>query len=235
VAKKLDDIRKQLNNEADNFFDYLYNSLDGEIVEFLTILSEETNAYLFSGIIRDYFLKRYRIRDVDIVVESDENIENIIEKFEYRQNSYGGYKIHTKTLDIDLWNIHKTWALNNSQTTLNFDLEKYIPTTAFFNFSAILYSLNEKQFYYSRHFLSFLRDKEIDVVFEPNANYQLCIVNSFYYADRYNLRISERLKKLIYKFYKREESDYSNIQDKHFGRLIYTNDEIDRRIKALSI
>jgi hypothetical protein len=236
VAKRLDKIRNSVDNEADQFFDYLTTTLDKEIIQILSTLSGGTKAYIFSGIIRDYFLRRdQKIRDVDVVVESEDILQPILKTFEYKKNSYGGYKIKTESVDIDLWSIQKTWALNNVQATLNFELAKYIPTTSFFNFSAVLYSLNDKQFYYSKHFLNFLRDKKIDVVFEPNANYQLCIVNSFYYSDRYKMKLSEQLKKLIKKLFNREDKEFSKIQQKHFGRIIYSNDEIERRVKAISI
>jgi hypothetical protein len=220
VAKKLSDIESIVTSQNELFWDFLEKTLANDVFDFLNSLRQQTEVYLFSGVIRNYFLKNYSIRDLDLVIKSESNLQELFSKYEHRRNSFGGYKFSIGDLEIDLWSIDKTWAFKNHQMILGFELDKYMPLTAFFNFSSIIYSTNEKKFIYSKYFLTFLRDREIDVVYEPNANYQLCVVNSFYYADRYKLKISDNLKKLIIRLYHREPKDYQEIQKKHFGQIL---------------
>jgi hypothetical protein len=235
VAKKLSEIEDLINSKNTLFFEYLEESLDKNVFDFIKKLSKSTDTYLFSGIIRNFFLENYTIRDIDLIIESESKLDKILNNYQYRKNSFGGYKLSINHMDIDIWSIKNSWALNHGQITLDFEIERYIPSTAFFNFSAVLYSIRNKEFLYTKSFLNFLISKEIDVVYEPNANYQLCLVNTFYYSDRYRLIISDRLKEIIKKIFTRESNDYSEVQKKHFGKILYENKEIERRIISIDI
>lgn len=234
MAKKLSEIKELIESREIPFYHFLEEVIDTNVFNFIELMSQKTNVYLFSGIIRNYFLKNSIIRDVDIVIESDDKIQSLIKKYEYRINSFGGYKVMINDMEIDIWRMDKTWAINYHQTILNFDLDKYIPNTAFFNFSAIIYSINKKEFIYTKHFLRFLRDKKMDVVYIPNANYHLCVVNSFYYSDKYNLKFSKHLSEIIKKIHSRIDKDYSSVQKKHFGEILYKNLEIEERLEKLN-
>ncbi|WP_055437149.1 hypothetical protein [Lacinutrix algicola] len=234
MARKLSKIKELIESKEKPFYHFLEEVIDTDVFNFIELLSQTTNVFLFSGIIRNYFLKNSTIRDVDIVIESDEGIQSLLEKYEYRINSFGGYKVMINRMEVDIWRMDKTWAINHHQTILNFDLDKYLPNTAFFNFSAIIYSINKKEFIYTKHFLRFLRDKKMDVVYIPNANYHLCVVNSFYYSDKYNLKFSKKLSETIKKIHSRIDKDYSSVQKKHFGEILYKNVEIDDRLQNLN-
>ena len=80
------------------------------------------------------------------------------------------------------------------------------------------------------HFLRFLRDKKMDVVYKPNANYPLCVINTLYYSEKYNLKINENLKDYILFLHSKNNFDYENAQMKHFGKIIYTYEEIVKKI-----
>lgn len=192
----------------------------------------QTDVYIFSGIIRNYFLKIYRKRDVDVVLGNEINITERFKDLPFQKNSFGGYKISFPSGPLDLWFIKDTWAFQHSQKTFEFNLEKKIPDTAFFNFSSIVYSLNKKQFYYTKHFVKFLRDKKLDYVYKENPNYCLCIVNTLYYADRYELKIADRLLNFITDLYKKNLYDFQTTQLKHFGEIIYSDSEIEKRLTS---
>ena len=96
-----------------------------------------------------------------------------------------------------------------------------------------MYSLNEKSFYYTEDFLRFLKDKRMDVVFEKNPNYKLCIVNTLYYSDKYHLEITEKLKKYIVELYHNNDKDFVQVQLRHFGKIIYSNDIIEHRVETI--
>lgn len=235
MAKKLSDIVQQIHKKELLFQSFLDEKLGNEISLFLTELLNIGNLYLFSGIIRDYFLDIPGIRDVDIMIDTQESINHVLEKYQYRRNSFGGYKITINSISIDLWHLKDTWALNNAQTVFDLDIEKYVPNTSFFNFSSIIYSFKEKKFIYSKAFLRFLRDRKIDYVFKPNASYALCVVNSFYYNDKLHLEFTERLKKYLLKLNRAFSCEYEAVQVKHFGKVLYKKDYIEHRIKQLNL
>ena len=189
-----------------------------------------TDVYLFSGIIRNYFLHIYRKRDVDVVIGKEIDIDAEFNNLPIKKNSFGGYKIEFPSGPLDLWYIKDTWAFQHSQKTLPFHLEKKIPDTSFFNFSSIIFSLNKKKFYYNDHFIRFLKSKELDYVYKYNPNYPLCVVNTFYYSDNYHLHISNRLISFIKELHNCNSFDYEVVQSKHFGKIFYSNEEIKKRI-----
>ena len=234
MAKRLSDIEQEIRDREKNFIPYLQELLDKEVYAFILELNKLDNLYLFSGIIRNFFLGVREVRDVDIMIDTTKDITSIVSKHKHRKNSYGGFKIFINKTVIDLWYLQDTWALHNSQKVIEFELEKYIPNTAFFNFSSIIFSFREDAFIYTKYFLRFLRDKKIDYVFEPNANYALCVVNSFYYHDKLKLPLSEKLKDYLFKLNKKYSSDYENVQLKHFGEILYSKKEIQKEIEEMT-
>jgi hypothetical protein len=233
VAKKLADIEKLIDESGPAFYKYIHHLLHDDIMAKLDEISLTTDVYIFSGIIRNYFLNIYRKRDVDVVLGEEINIFEKFQDFSIRKNSFGGYKIIFPSGPLDLWFIKDTWAFQHSQKTLEFNLEKKIPDTAFFNFSSIIFSLNKQKFYYTRHFVRFLKNKKLDYVYGENPNYCLCIINTLYYADKYNLKISKRLLTFVTHLYFQNKYDYQTTQLKHFGEIIYTDEQIEKKINSL--
>lgn len=232
MAKKLSDIKKLVDSSASPFLDFLNKGVDNDVLKLLYSLTNYTDVYIFSGIIRNYFLESNTIRDIDIVLSQEIDVLSFFKDFHVKPNSFGGYKINVKNTTIDLWFLENTWAFKH-QKTLNFELEKQIPSTAFFNFSSIIFSLKEKSFFYRKDFLRFLRDKKIDVVFKPNANNSLCIINTFYYSDKYHLKIAKKLKDHIKYLQNINSQNHEETQLKHFGEILFTNDEIELRLNTL--
>lgn len=233
MAKRLSDIGKSINESNLTFLDYLENNFSHGVLRLLEDLSEVSKPYIFSGVIRNYFLNKTDNRDLDIFIDGYFDIESLFIDLDFRRNSYGGYKIKIDNTNIDLWFLRDTWSINNSQLNLDFDIVKYIPQTAFFNFSSIIFSLQEKKFHYTKHFLRFLRDKKIDVVFTHNPNDALCIVNTFYYSEKLKLKLGDKLKAHIKKVARRNLKETITVQEKHFGKIIYSIEELNSKIMDL--
>jgi len=239
VAKKLSDIADIVNSSSEEFLEYIKRNVDAEVHSFLMRLAEVNDVYIFSGVIRNFFLQKEEIRDLDIVIRDDINIELLVpNSISVRRNSFGGYKINISETNIDLWTLEKTWAVQY-QKRLELDsevdnLHRFIPSTAFFNFSAILFSLNEKKFYYKTDFLSFLQNREINYLYKPNANVSLCVVNTLYYANEYNLAIADKLKRYLIQLYK-TKLEYNQTQLKHFGKILYTEEYINNTISNFKL
>ncbi len=235
MAKKLADIKKEIDTLGMTFKSHIEKTLNKNVFELIDKLSQTAEVYIFSGIIRNYFLKIKDYRDVDIFIDGVVDIESLIKGYNYRKNSFGGYKISMDNTNVDLWYLKDTWALKNSQSVLDIELAKYIPNTAFFNFSSIMFSFNEAKFHYTNHFASFIQNREINLVFKPNANYSLCVVNSFYYSDKFKLRLADKLKKHLKFLHKSNADNYEKTQLKHFGKIYYTKEDINKRIEELAL
>jgi SAM-dependent methyltransferase len=239
VAKKLSEIQDNVEAATEEFVEYIKRNVDVEVYRLLLKLTNLTEVYIFSGVIRNFFLQKEEIRDLDIVIRDEIDIEGLVHNsISFRRNSFGGYKINISEINIDLWTLESTWAIQY-QKRLELDnevenLHRFIPSTAFFNFSAILFSLNEKRFYYKSSFLSFLQNKEINYLYTPNANVALCVVNTLYYADKYSLKISDKLKRYLIQLYK-TKFDYTETQIRHFGKIIYSDDYIKKTISNFEV
>lgn len=229
MVRKYRKISEEVDSKAFKFYRYLENALEGEAFDFIKSLTLETNVYLFSGIIRNYFLHNYLIRDVDLVVGNSVDVPKFLKDNGFSVNSFGGYKFELGSKKFDLWFVENTWALN-IEKKIDWKLFSYLPKSVFFNFSSIIYSINDKKFFYTDDFLRFLKTRQIDYVFRENLKKDLCIVNSIYYSEKYNLTIAPRLYRLINRWQKQYKFDLEHVQIKHFGEVLYSQDFIERKL-----
>lgn len=220
---------KKSNNEltkhSDLFYTYLKDKLPNSVFQFLNEISKETEIYIFSGIIRNYFIKyKGPIRDIDVVTSDfNERIKRIIEKNNFQLNRFGGYKLNLDGLPIDMWDLKNTWAFSNNKIELTLFGQFNLPDTTFFNFSSAIYSLNKKEFIYNREFENFVKTKKIDLVLKENPAPDLCIINTVYYKEKYHLDVANSLKKYyLENFNNYSELDYLKVQEKHFGKIEYS-------------
>jgi hypothetical protein len=235
VAKKLNDIVIEVESQASLFRSYLEMALDKSVWDFINALSSKGEVFLFSGIIRNFFLKKYHIRDIDLVVDGIENLEDILIRYDFKKNSFGGYKLKIESRIIDIWFLNNTWGLN-FQKKIEYQLDLLLPETAFFNFSSIVYSLNKNSFTVTNHFAKFIRDKKIDLVYAPNLNPELCVVNSLYYTDKIKYPLGKKLILHISNLHKQLRSQnktYKAVQIKHFGEVLFTEEFIDSWVNGL--
>jgi hypothetical protein len=234
VDKGLINIKNVVDSSGKAFKSYLEETENPDVIKFIEELSLLTRVFIFSGVIRNFFIGERSSRDIDIVLESDVPFLHLLSGAKVQENSFGGFKIHYGNSTIDIWYLEDTWAFRNDHIEVfHFALDTKIPGTAFFNFSSVIYSFNERKFFYTDHFLRFLRDKEIDFVYDKNPNLKLCVLNTFYYSDKYNLTVKDRLKKLIVEIYEKYDKDYSSVQFKHYGRLIYSSDHLQHRVETI--
>jgi hypothetical protein len=234
VARKLNDIKSDVDEKRFLFHQFFYKNIDADIEIFISHLEKLTKVFIFSGIIRDFFVFKNQkpFRDIDLIIEEDLVLEEIFPALDFKKNSFGGYKIKFKTVDIDLWVIKKTWALNQGQLKFKFDYLNALPKTTFFNFSSILFSLETKEFITGKDFLRFLRDKKIELVLKENPYPELCIVNSFYYSDKLQLDMGDKLKSYLKSNYT-SKMNVESIQLKHFGKILYSDEYIRNKIEEM--
>ncbi|MBF6643565.1 hypothetical protein [Chryseobacterium indologenes] len=210
-----------------NFKIYLESILDYQTKTFIENLREYFVVYLFSGVIRDYFLEEYdKPNDIDLVLQKPNDInffENILKKYgTFRKNTFGGYKLFINNLPIDVWFIEDTWAIANNHITIRKSIEKALLHSTFFNFSSIIYDLRNEKFIKDKLFLDFLANREMDIVLENNPNIVLCLLKIKHYAEKYEINLSSSvIQYYIQNFNKYPKEEYDKSQIKHFGKIIY--------------
>ena len=232
MGKKITELRDKIEESSLSFFYHLRNILGLEVTKIIDQFACQTKVFVFSGIIRDYFLKISDVRDVDLVLEKKIDIEKLLVGNHFTKNSFGGYKIAFKTISLDVWFLQDTWAYKYEKV-FDFYFSIGLPYTAFFNASAIVFDYNNRKFHFAKKFLQFLGDKELDVMYEPNPNYDLCIVNTLSYEDKYKVRISKKLSNLVIDLHSSRPHDYYKVQQRHFGRVIYKESDIQSFILKL--
>lgn len=203
---------------------YLKESvLKEKSLRLMETVANQTDVYIFSGIIRNFLLGYEYNRDVDVVITNIKSIQIPSDLFagcSVKKNSFGGFKLGIDNLTVDAWGIESTWGLLHKN--MRFTPSSLIKT-AFFNFSSIVFHYNKKKFYYDKVFCKFLHTKAVDVVFPENPNKALCILNTIYYAKNYKFPIAFSLCKWILNNYD-ENLPFSQTQYSHFSNVV-VNDE----------
>lgn len=231
-------IRKRIEKEAPSFRSYIDSILFGtKMSELINYFLEQTEVYVFSGVIRNYLLGYYDIgnnRDYDFVVANLKNIE-IPECFtkdlHYKRNKFGGYKIQENDSEFDIWGLEDTWGIVKKKER-NPDATTLI-RSAFFNFSAIAFDYNKSQFVFGDDFCRFYQSQKMDIVYTPNPFRESCIVNSLYYSQKYKLEIGPGLKKWIIRNHS-SKTDYVPAQIKRYGQVIYDKCQIEDFVDSLA-
>ena len=217
---------KSLRDEQ--FFQYLCEEvLDPLSVSILHDIMLQTKVYVFSGVIRDYFLgRKSNHRDIDIVLERNINWWNIYRRYRrsltVKLNSYGGIKVQIGTLTADLWTMQRTWGIMRKGVR---NTPQNLIRTAFFNFSAVAYSIDRRRFYIHKSFAQFINDWQIGVVYKENPNVPLCIVNTIYYSQLLQMPLSVELKEWIVAHYSMFDN-YEAPQLSHWGAVRYSHKDI---------
>ncbi|WP_228433345.1 DNA methyltransferase [Chryseobacterium arthrosphaerae] len=243
MDKELINIETIISNKSGYFLEYLKDISNNEIIRFIEDLSQFSEIYIFSGVIRNFFIDfKEKARDIDIVYQGDDNkLNHFLSHYDYRRNSFNGYKINLAGFTIDLWRVDSTWAIINEKhkeagEVGEFFNEYILPSSTFFNFSSIIFNYKTKKFLYTKDFLDFLETKILDLVLEKNPLPELCIVNTIYYKEKFKLKISERLKRFCinnFKNYTAEQFDY--IQQKHFNEIKYSYEDLKEYIEVFKM
>jgi len=215
-----------IKNQEQSFFIYIRDCLlDRMSWELLHLIMRQTNTYVFSGVIRNFFLGNINNRDLDIVVEKNASIKiplSMIRNLKINKNSFGGLKVKANKLNIDFWYLQNTWGIKQKNIPAT---PKSLISTAFFNFSAIVYDLNKRQFVYGKPFCDFLKYRNIDILYKDNPNVPLCLVNIIYYYDVYGLSLSKETCDWFVDHYE-TVCDYTNIQRHHWNYVRYDNEDV---------
>ena len=220
------DTRIAIQAKAGDFCQLLHDLLGDIGWKVLSWIANETEVYIFSGIIRNYLLGISSHRDLDVVVKSASSFQKRLESFPFvTKNQFGGYKIWFSNIDIDLWELDRTWGIREQK--LNPTPESLIHT-AFFNFSSLVYDVRKQSFMISDDFCYFYNTKEMDLIFELNPCPELCIVNSLYYNTKYKFKLSEKLCSWLKEKYRliEDKNRFLDVQNRHFHTIYFSLSDI---------
>lgn len=217
---KLLSVRKTIQEQAPSFYVYFKQIIKRSGIEdFFNYLSEHTRVYVFSGLIRNFLDGFLDNRDIDIVLGGRIEMPfHLLQGCNLYINKFGGVKVRTEDgFTIDIWFLDETWGLKKQYN------KKRTPhsliSTAFFNFSSILYDYNRKKFVISDDFCEFATEKVMNIVYPVNPSVERCIVNTMYYSDSYEYSIGASLRKWIVKHYD-ENMSFRNAQISRFGEEV---------------
>lgn len=198
--------------------------------EFFCHLENIGDIYLIGGVLREFrdYERIINLRDIDIIINIKNSIlwNDLIDKYPFKINRFGGYKLYFKNLLVDVWKIEQTWAFRNNIIKCNSDeYVKYLNKTVFLNIDSIIYDW-KREVWYDELYKNAMETKTIDVVLKENPELLLNIVRSLVLKDRYNMNFSDTLKDIIKNQYYEFEDLYS------FINILY-NEQIRRYKKEI--
>lgn len=203
----------------------LYFFKEKESLDFWEHLNSVNRCYIFGGFIVDFLKKNRFHRDIDIVIENlnKETIE-LINQFNGIKNSFGGYKLNIGEVNVDIWAIKDTWAIRK-MNYMNFDLFSILPSTSFFNSTAIIFSVQDNKLIFKNSFENYINNKFLDIIFEDNPYPELCILKSYEnFLD--GAQLSDKLLKYIIDKFPNSYDNLNSAQLKHYGRIKYKSIEL---------
>jgi hypothetical protein len=226
-------IKRDINSKSPAFNHYLQVILDRESYTSLMRLSQITEVYIFSGIIRDFLIEEIGyVRDIDIVIKSlltRSCLRHCLRSKTVVRNSFGGLKIRSSKITVDAWYLKNTWGIVTESLAANVNS---LIETAFFNFSAIVYDIRAAKFIYNNHFVEFLRTRTMDIVYEKNPNIPLCLFNVFYYHLKYGFNVGAKLRMWIHS-HRNYLGDFTKVQRSHLGGVYFSNTDINNYLNSL--
>lgn len=144
-------------------------SENNKLVKLLKKLDNYGDVILIGGAIRDIILKKTNPRDLDLIIDTDQDLEPIMREFKnYKKNRFGGFKLEFDDIEIDLWSIENHWAFKNKILETKIDNLKY---STFLNFDSLWYNVTKKSKEYDI-FNQCLKSNVIDITLEE-SNIQL--------------------------------------------------------------
>ncbi|MEQ4924708.1 hypothetical protein [Proteus hauseri] len=232
ISRQFTSARENLNEKVFHFF--YEESLNNKALSLImnkVNLFDFSNIYAFGGVVRDIELKN-KPSDIDLVFNGyRDDFDLLIESLNGERiikNKFGGFRIETSQLDIDLWFFKDTWALlNNKIDDTNNRIDDLLKTT-FFNWDAVLFDFKNKDIICDKYYYQCLNNRHLDINLVDNPNtlgsFSRIIKNIFHNNAIY---LSEEIVNYLEKSF----SDYSFSEIREF--YLSKNQEYDLQLRNL--
>lgn len=203
-------------------------------------LLEIGNVYAMGGLLREYkdHQKLIGLRDVDFCIETEEKdrLQEILSMVNHRKNKFNGYKLIFQEFNIDIWEIENTWAFRTGKVLA--EKNEYfvkLPSTVFLNLDGLAYDLKHDK-WNDAIYRDAMKKGELDVVLEENPFVELNIVRAMILKEKYHLKYSEQLKRIIFQ-YTTTNLDcikhFIDIQQKRYGYIVLSNEQLKNEIEEI--
>lgn len=198
------------------------------------------NFYLIGGVLREF--KDHQcirdLRDIDIVMDTSEKekCKNMLKKYQPQINSFGGYKIFTPNLIVDIWFLDETWAY--WKKIVDCPPEKYgekLTDTVFLNIDGIAYDWKHEKWNAERYNEA-MNSRVIDIVLDQNPQIKLNIIRAMVLRKRYDFAFSERMKAVIVEQIKVSDDlqqELFQIQHKRYNKDVLSLQEIGEELNRI--
>lgn len=160
--------------------------------------------FLCGGTVRDLLLEKkgHISRDLDIIVHYVEKKELIkeLERYDCRENRFGGFSVQVQDWKVDLWTLSSTWAFQNKLVRYSSRFSDYTKTP-FLNIEAVAVELfakkGKKRAIYSNGFFESIKNRMLEINLEANPDPEVNISRAIFMSFHYGFSLGPHLRNYI--------------------------------------
>lgn len=191
----------QVRDRANEYFGSSHPAWQTMKNDIIDPLREIGDVAVVGGLIRDlafYGIKERPISDIDLVIDaSPAAVHDFAMSVEAAQNRFGGYGKKTDVYKIDFWALRNSWVHKSGNVKLR-RIEDLCRST-FFDWDAIVFSVNEKRVIADSGYLEKMRRRRLDINLLPNPSLTGNLVRALRRLVMWRARPGFALKKFIYR------------------------------------
>lgn len=213
---------------------------NSESLNFINDLMVTGDLLFFGGSIRDICLfpdNPPSPRDFDIAIKFKDfnKFEEIVKKYDFRKNRFGGYKFNIANIEFDVWNLENTWAFENTNLQAS---EENLAKSVYLNIDGIVYNFNKCRLY-DDLFKTSISAGKLDINLERNPQVELNLLRAIVfkekYREKYELSFSNKLRKVFKKYLDESQmklvDQLYDLQVGHYKTYYLSKEEIQRELQ----
>ena len=134
---------------------------------------------------------------------------------------------------IDIWDVKKTWAFEKQVIKVeNNNYFEYLSKSVFLNLDAIIYDLTNDK-WNDLIYQNAVKNGELEIVLRENPFKELNILRAMVLREKYNMRYSEELAKMILDCSAEDTflKDIMEIQEGRYGYIILSKEKIKQEVE----
>lgn len=202
-----------------------------EVNEFYNHLKSYGDLIMVGGALRDLTFQE-EPRDLDLIINyQQDDLDKILEGYNYRRNRFGGYNLRIGNIELDVWSISSHWAFKENIYECAFE---NITRGAFYNFDALALNLQTLDIDIG-NFIHTLESKTLDLNLDEeyvhlNPSPSKNIMRALRLKKTWELSLSEKVTNYCYRWIKETNlslEDLLAIEYKHYGDSILNKLDYD--------
>lgn len=172
------------------------------------IVEQLPGTMIFGGMLRDFALRNGRkfASDIDLVAMSERSeVYSAIEKFDPKQNKFGGYRFSIGRTVFDIWAFKDTWAFQK-EFVEGRAVEDLLRTT-FFNVDAAAYDLSNGKFYCREDWAEAIESRLLELNLPQNPSINSMMKRAIKLACAKDFSVGPNLAKFLVEHMKLKDLD----------------------------